>query len=48
MFQKMPTLHLSDWVPWDQHRDLPSSAGVYLIAKKRPGEIIYRSTHLIC
>ena len=37
----MPTLHLTDWISWDQRSDLPSSPGVYLIAKERPGKIIY-------
>ncbi len=37
----MPTLHLTDWISWDKRSELPSSPGVYLIAKERPGKIIY-------
>lgn len=34
-------LHLSEWLPWDNRSSQPISPGVYVIAKERPGNVIY-------
>lgn len=34
-------LHLSEWLPWEKRIEHPTLPGVYVIAKERPGNIIY-------
>ncbi|TIL38592.1 hypothetical protein [Mesorhizobium sp.] len=34
-------LHLSDWLPWADRGLQPAVPGVYVIAKERPGNVIY-------
>lgn len=34
-------LHLSEWLPWSERDRAPQTAGVYVIAKDRPANVIY-------
>lgn len=34
-------LHLSEWLPWSERSAQPDLPGVYVIAKGRPGNVIY-------
>lgn len=37
----LPDLHLSDWIAWEQRLSLPDKAGIYVIGKGTPPEVIY-------
>ena len=34
-------LHLSEWLPWAERGAHPNLPGIYVIAKERPGNIVY-------
>ncbi len=34
-------LHLSEWLPWSERSTQPNVPGVYVIAKERPGNVVY-------
>lgn len=34
-------LHLSEWLAWSERNAQPNLPGVYVIAKERPGNVIY-------
>jgi hypothetical protein len=34
-------LHLTEWSSWDERRSIPATPGVYVIAKEKPGNVIY-------
>jgi hypothetical protein len=37
----LTTLHLSDWLDWDNRGELPSSSGIYIIAKGSHSNVVY-------